>query len=136
MRRGLTLMETLVSLFVLAFMGTSMVLIYTSIFFGSRKSDTNQDAVAALDTVRDFWELKIRDSWPDTPAPDAAVTYPDTPFGDYVYRVEDLGRIKNPLDTSVYLEMKRVRLELDFQDKDPQNKEYTRTYETTFHVVR
>lgn len=136
MRRGLTLVETLVSLFVLAFLGTSLLVVYTSMVSGSRKSNVNQDAIAALDTVRDCWEIKIRDSWPDTPAPDAAVSYPATTYGDYTYRVDDLGRIKNPLDNTVYLEMKRVRLQLDYKDQDARSQVVTRTYETVFHVVR
>lgn len=135
-RSGLTLLEMLVSLFILAFLSTSLLVIYTSLVGGSRKSNVNQEAVAALDTVRDCWEIKIRDSWPDTPAPDAAVSYPATAYGSYTYRVDDLGRVKNPLNTSVYLEMKRVRLQLDFKDKDAENQVITRTYETIFHVVR
>ncbi len=135
-RAGLTLVEVLVSLFILAFLSSALVVVYTSMLGGSRKTAVNSESVAALDAIRDCWEIKIRDTWPDTPAPDAPITYPGTPYRDYVYRVDDLGRVKNPLNTSVYLEMKRVRLQLDYKDQDADHNTITRTYETVFHVVR
>lgn len=134
--RGLTLLETLVSLALLALLAGSLLVIYTAVMAGTRKADVNQDAVGALDTVRDAWEIRIRDDWPASNPPDAPVSYSNLSFDSYVYHVDDFGRIRNPLDPAQYLEMKRVRLRLDFKDKTPQNEEITRRYETVFHVVR
>jgi prepilin-type N-terminal cleavage/methylation domain-containing protein len=134
--RGLTLLETLVSLALLALLAGSLLVIYTAVLAGTRKADVNQDAVGVLDTVRDAWEIRIRDDWPSSNPPDAPVSYSNLSFDSYVYHVDDFGRIRNPLDTTRYLEMKRVRLRLDFKDKTPQNEEITRRYETVFHVVR
>ncbi|MEW6280036.1 MAG: type II secretion system protein [Candidatus Eremiobacterota bacterium] len=134
--RAITLVEVLVSLALIALIAGSLMVIYAAVLAGSRKSDVNQDAVAALDTLRDTWEIRARETWPTTPAPDRVVRYTGCTYNDYVYDVDDLGRIENPLQSGAYLEMKRVRLLMQFKDEDSRGQEITRSYETVFHVVK
>ncbi len=134
--RGLTLIEVLVSFLLLALLTTALLLSYSGLLAGARKSDTNQRAVASLDSLRDYWELRARDNWPATPPPDAPVAYPDGTFNGYIYHVDDYGRVADPTNPGGFLQMKRLRLRLDYKDKDAHGQEIPRTLETLFHVVK
>ncbi|MBI3926806.1 MAG: type II secretion system protein [Armatimonadetes bacterium] len=134
--RALTLLEVLVALGILALVIGSVLLVYSGLFVATRKSAAHQEAASRLEALCEIQTLKARDAWPAGDPPDPLVVYPDDLFEEYIYSVEDQGRVLNPLDPAEYLEMKRLIVRLYFQDEEATGQDRTRMYETVVHVVK
>lgn len=114
--RGLTLLEVLVSLALFGSVALGVLTVYTGLLAGTRKAESNSQAVAALDTLADLWEQRLKENWPTDPPPDPVARLSGT-FMQYPYEVEDQGRIALPGSPGTYLEARRVRLQLTYLEQ-------------------
>lgn len=132
---GLSLLEVLVSLGLLALVIFSVVTVYTGLLAGTGRADVNREAVAVLDALTDLWEKRIREQWPAEPPPDP----PSTVRGEFegrMYRVDDHGRLLNPDKPEEYLQLKRVTLQVEFEEFARDGRKITRRYDTTVLVSK
>lgn len=141
MKRGLSLIEVVVSLGILALVVGSVLLVYVGLMAGTRKADVRMAAVSALSTVTDLWKIRLKESWPEThPADDVTVVYSGQ-IREFLYEVEDLGRQPNPApvpgwdsdDPRRYLSLKRARVTLQYEDTSV-SPTVTRQLRVVFHV--
>lgn len=136
--RGLSLLETLLAMLILTLCLWSFQTLYVGLLRGTSKSDLRRAAVSAAETVFVIWEQRAKETWPvDPPGEAEAYTveglYPDVPsdgeVAQYLYRVEVGGRVSNPLFNSSsppedeYLNMRPVKISLEFEDKGTQKVE-------------
>ncbi len=140
--RGLSLLEVVVSLGVLAFVVGSVLLVYSGILASAKKVDSNQEAVTALATLVDVWKLRLKEQWPDTPpTTDTTQSYVNETFRGYSYDVVDYGRMPSPAvasfdanDPTHFIQMKRVELKLRYDDNSS-GKTIERELSTVFYVA-
>ena len=94
--RGLSLLEVLVSVLILASVIWSVQFLYVSLLRGTSQSENKQAAVAASETLFSVWQSRVRDTWTDD------VVGLDTSFAvegyfqELIYRVEIGPRLANP----------------------------------------
>lgn len=115
-RKGLSLLEVLVSLALFGSVALGIVTVYTGLLAGTRKAGTNSQAVAVLDTLADLWEVRLKEQWPSTPPPDPPASLTGT-FQNYAYQVDDLGRIPLPGSPGEFLEARKVKVTLFYQEQ-------------------
>lgn len=108
--------------------------VYVHLLAANLKSDGNQEVVAAFDTLVEMVRYRVRTTWPPGPPPDPRVSWTGV-FADYTYRVEDGGRVLDPMDTTRngYLKMKKVAVTMDY--KDPRTQEI-RSIKAVLSVAR
>lgn len=134
MRRGFSLLEVCVALLLVVLAVFSLQFVYVKLLAANLKSDGNQEVVATFDTLVEMVRYRVRTTWPPGPPPDPTLTWVGV-FADYTYRVDDSGRVRNPMDTTGtdYLKMKKVSISMDYQD--PQSRE-ARTIRAVISVAR
>lgn len=134
-RQGLSLLEVVVALGLLTLVVFSSVVVYTGLIAGTSRADVNREAVAALDVLCDVWERRVREEWPTDPPPDPPAAARGDRFDRFVYSVEDLGRIENPLQAGSFLEMKAVVVRIEFEEQVASGETVTRSYRTRLLVA-
>ena len=108
--------------------------VYVNLLAANLKSDGNQEVVATFDTLVEMVRYRVRTTWPPGPPPDPSLSWTGV-FADYTYRVDDSGRVLDPMDSTGtgYLKMKKVSVSMDYQD--PRSRE-TRTIRAVISVAR
>ena len=95
-RRGLSLLEVLVAVFILASVIWSVQYLYASLLKGTSQSENKQAAVAAGETVFSLWQSRVSDTWTeDVPGLDGRFAV-EGAFQELAYRVEVGPRLNNP----------------------------------------
>lgn len=138
MRRagGLSLLEVLISMGLLSLVVFSVMVAYTGLLGGTTRADVNREAVAALDALCDLWEVKTRESWPTSKPPDAPIAPVKGEFAGLTYQVDDYGRVQNPEKAGEYLELKHVRVRVEFEEIAKSGERITRSYEAPIFVAK
>lgn len=138
MRRhgGLSLLEVLISMGLLSLVVFSVMVAYTGLLGGTTRADVNREAVATLDALCDLWEIKTRETWPLTKPPDAPAAPIQGEFAGMTYQVDDYGRVENPEKAGEYLELKHVRVRVEFEEIGKSGERITRSYQAPIFVAR
>ena len=98
--RGLSLLETLLAVVLMALTLWSVQLLYVTLLRGTNTSEARRAAVAETETLLRIWQGKTLEAWPegigtdDMPSPEAFEV--EGLENEYLYRVEVSGRLLNP----------------------------------------
>lgn len=134
--RGFTLLEVLISLGLLSLVVFSTIVVYTGQLSATSRADVNRDAVAALDTVTDIFSRRLQKAWPhDAPPDPPAAPITDT-YDRFVYEVDDLGRLPNPLKPDEYMQVKAMAVRVDFQQLATDGSTVTHSYKLRVLVAK
>ena len=141
--KGAVLLEVCVSLLLLAFATAWLTLLYSGVFFGSQTSDNTREALAAAEAIAEIWKDRARDSWPGQTDTSDADGIQSVPYGDYLYRVEDLGMvpIPDPLlseedeTAPTFYEMKRLSVVVAYKDRSREGETVTKSVEVPAFVT-
>ncbi|MBI3929847.1 MAG: prepilin-type N-terminal cleavage/methylation domain-containing protein [Armatimonadetes bacterium] len=134
--RGLSLLEVLVAFALLTLVAGSVLTVYGGLLAGTRHTDAQLEPLDRFETVCDLFEYRTREDWPAGPATDDVPVVVEGTVDQYAYRVDDLGRLPNPVAAGEYLEVKRLVVRLDYPQQNRNGQTETRSYATTIHVFR
>jgi hypothetical protein len=137
-RRGLSLLEVLISLGLITMVVFSIIVVYTGLLSGTSRADVNREAVAAMDYLCQAFEMETRRNWPgpDDPPPDPPSLTAWEKHNLVMYQVEDLGRVPNPLEPDKFLELKTIIVRVRFDEQGADGQPVQRTYQTRLLVAR
>lgn len=127
-RRGLTLLEALFSLVLLAAVVFSAQVVTVGLLRGTRRSEAHQPALVALQYTLDKVRLRARQLGP------APLNFGGTTLG-FAYQVDELAPLENPDDRPQLLPIRRWRVRLEFPVTDARGQSVMRSYEATTSVA-
>lgn len=121
-RAGLTLLETIIAIFILTITLWSVQFLYVGLLRGTGQGDNRKAAIAQLETTFIIWKDLVRENWiEDDPSSLEAYQVTDT-IGEYTYRVDVSGRMSNPAYDSTlpnspkYLDLRQLDVVVTYRD--------------------
>lgn len=90
--RGLSLLETIVALFILTTTVWSAGLLYVGLMRGAQTGEARRHALSTAETALQVWREKGKEPWPE----DFGLEPIEGVYHDYVYRVEIGDPLRNP----------------------------------------
>lgn len=131
--RAVSLLETVLSITLMALTLWSIQWLYVSLLRGTKLSETRRAAIVEAEYLHRVWRDKALELWPEgyptgyPPASGANVASPEAmaiedQWGDYLYRVELSGRIVNPVADGLLraplLEMQLLKVRLFYRENE------------------
>ena len=105
--RGLTLLETMISLVLLALLLFSAQVVTIGLLRATRHNDDHKAALMALQYTLDAASLRARRDW------NLAQNYSGNVQG-FTYQVDELAPLPNPRHPSANLSLRRLRVRLNY----------------------
>ena len=125
---GISLLETLVAIILLALTVWSVQFLYVGLLRGTGLSDARRAALASAESLQLIWREKATETWPEEENLEDEAYTVEGEFGEYTYRVEVGPRIENPvydpseLGSSKVLEMRKLKVVLLFEEQNVERK--------------
>lgn len=129
-RRGVSLLETMIAILILATTAWSINVLYVGLLRGTKQSDARRQALASVDTVFQIWRARALELWTEKEDASEEAYQVSDDYGEYFYRVEVSGRLDNPAydgtrpGSKEYLDMRLIKVSLVYEEENL-NKEVT-----------
>lgn len=128
--QGLTLLEMVLAFFILATVSAFLFATYTRMFAFSRKGEEGLIVATHLEAVGQVFRQRAKQTWP------SSVSLSNAPIDEYVYSVEDLGLVENPIDSDNPLSLKKLLVSIDYEVKNDNGVTETKTMTSVLLVGR